>query len=286
MSPEVPPFRIESMRRSGVDFAIALAAAEGWNPGVHDALAFHAADPDGFLVGLLDGRPIACISAVRYPDAFGFIGLYIVVPEQRGNGYGIRLWNAAMARLRGCNVGLDGVPAQQENYRRSGFRSAYRNIRFELNVAPPAGRSEGIVDGGRVAFRELAAFDRTVFPSARDAFLRAWLDQPESAGLAAVATDGTLAGYGVVRRCRHGSKVGPLFATDAVVAEQLFLALCAQPAAALPVYLDVPDVNAAALALARDHGMREVFGTARMYTGGTPTMALDRVFGVTTFELG
>ena len=57
----------------------------------------------------------AGISAVRYPEDFGFIGLYIVVPEQRGRGYGIQLWNAAMQRLAGCNIGLDGVIEQQEN---------------------------------------------------------------------------------------------------------------------------------------------------------------------------
>jgi hypothetical protein len=32
--------------------------------------------------------------------------------------------------------------------------------------------------------------------------------------------------------------------------------------------------------------MKQVFGTARMYTGEPPAIALDRVFGVTTFELG
>jgi hypothetical protein len=29
-----------------------------------------------------------------------------------------------------------------------------------------------------------------------------------------------------------------------------------------------------------------VFETARMYTGPVPAVALERVFGVTTFELG
>jgi hypothetical protein len=53
-----------------------------------------------------------------------------------------------------------------------------------------------------------------------------------------------------------------------------------------PVYLDVPEVNPAALALAVRYGMRKVFGTARMYTGAEPPLALDRLYGVTTFELG
>ena len=34
------------------------AADEGWNPGRTDWLAFTAADPEGFLIGRLDGEPV------------------------------------------------------------------------------------------------------------------------------------------------------------------------------------------------------------------------------------
>ena len=44
------------MRREEVAFAIDLAAREGWNPGLHDAECFFAADPDGFLIGELQDR--------------------------------------------------------------------------------------------------------------------------------------------------------------------------------------------------------------------------------------
>jgi hypothetical protein len=58
------------MSRREVDLAIDWAAAEGWNPGWHDADCFHAADPNGFLLGLLGNEPIATISAVRYGASF------------------------------------------------------------------------------------------------------------------------------------------------------------------------------------------------------------------------
>ena len=38
-------FEIRTMTGAELDFAIDLAAAEGWNPGLHDADAFYAADP-------------------------------------------------------------------------------------------------------------------------------------------------------------------------------------------------------------------------------------------------
>ena len=40
------------------------------------------------------------------------------------------------------------------------------------------------------------------------------------------------------------------------------------------------------MALVQRHGMVEVFGCARMYLGPLPAVAHERVYGVTTFELG
>jgi hypothetical protein len=55
---------------------------------------------------------------------------------------------------------------------------------------------------------------------------------------------------------------------------------------AAPIFLDTPAVNGAAVDLARGHNMTAVFETARMYAGGKPDLPLDRIFGVTSFELG
>lgn len=281
---------IATMRPEELDFAIELAAAEGWNPGLHDAAAFYAADPEGFLIGRVEGQPVGCISAVRYRDGLGFVGLYIVLPSWRGQGCGIALWRAAMARLAGCNVGLDGVPAQQANYRRSGFHLAYGNVRFERATPPSASPAQpgpmiGIVDIGRVPFATLCAFDRTHFGADRAAFLRHWTGMADAVALAALDGE-TLQGYGVIRRCRRGYKIGPLFSLDAGRAEALYLALCAGVPAGEPVYLDVPEVNRAGMRLAEKYAMQQVFGTARMYTGTRPGLPLGQVFGVTTFELG
>jgi GNAT superfamily N-acetyltransferase len=121
---------VRNMTPDELDLAIEWAAQEGWNPGRCDAECFYAADPAGFLIGGLGVEPIGCISVVRYEARFGFLGFYIVRPEMRGCGYGSRLWRAGMERLEGYTVGLDGVIAQQDNYRRSGFVLAHRNIRF------------------------------------------------------------------------------------------------------------------------------------------------------------
>jgi hypothetical protein len=152
------------------------AADEGWNPGNTDSHAFFAADPGAFLIGRLDDEPVVCISVAKYGQAFGFLGFYIARPPVRGKGFGIQIWRAGMARLAGRNVGLDGVVAQQANYRKSGFRSAWNNVRHEGTPAGapvPAGVS--LLDARSVAFDKLAAYDRRFFPEARDSFLASWI---------------------------------------------------------------------------------------------------------------
>ena len=49
------------------------AAEEGWNPGIDDAAAFYAADPEGFFVAEVDGQPVAAISVVNHSDAHAFL---------------------------------------------------------------------------------------------------------------------------------------------------------------------------------------------------------------------
>ena len=227
------------MRREELAFAIDLAAREGWNPGLNDAECFFAADPGGFLMGELAGEPIGCISAVSYAGRYGFIGLYIVRPEFRGRGYGMRIWQAAMARLGGHNIGLDGVPAQQGNYAKSGFRLAYRNVRYQSRAAPGAVHAS-VGPAAEVAFEAICDFDRQVFPERRDAFLRAWLTQPMAG--AYVASDGDrLTGYTVVRQCREGWKIGPLAADSSAIARHLYDAAANHATQGEPLFLDVPE---------------------------------------------
>ena len=124
------PFAIRVMTPRDVALAGDWAAAEGWNPGLADAACFTTVDPDGFHIGELGGTAASTISVVNYDDGFSFLGFYIVRPDLRGRGYGLRTWQAAIAHAGTRMIGLDGVVAQQDNYRKSGFVFAHRNIRF------------------------------------------------------------------------------------------------------------------------------------------------------------
>jgi len=286
----VPPpphgeFGGRRMQRPEVDRAIDWAAAEGWNPGLGDAECFFAADPRGFFVGELNGQMIGSAFAVTYDDRYAFFGGYIVKPEFRHQGFGTQITRAWLAYVGDRNVGLDGVVSMESKYARFGFRLAHRSIRYggTAHGEGTMGFTE-IVELAQVPFGELAAYDRLHFSAPRPAFLQRWISQPGATSLGAIE-GGRLVGYGVVRPCRIGYKIGPLFADRESIAEDLFQSLSAVTAGQ-SIFLDVPEIHPHAMALAERHGMKPVFEVARMYRNGMPSVPITHVFGVTPFELG
>jgi ribosomal protein S18 acetylase RimI-like enzyme len=277
-------FIVRSMKRTEVKLMMDWAAAEGWNPGLHDADCFYQADPKGFWVGELNGEPIGGLSTVAYDEQFGFLGLYIVKPQFRGQGFGFQIWKTGMAYLGSQrNLGLDSVIAQQENYQKSGFQTAYKHIRYE-------GRGGGekpanLIKLNTIPFEQLVTYDRQHFPAQRRLFLKHWIEQPEALALGVLLQE-ELVGYGVIRACHTGSKIGPLFANNLQIAEELFQGLKAEAPLDQPIYLDVPDANPEALNLAERHSLKPVFSTVRMYTLRIPPILIEQVFGATTLELG
>jgi hypothetical protein len=161
----------------------------------------------------------------------------------------------------------------QGYYAEGGFVFSHRDMRFRAEIAEPRATSgvddKHIIPLAAIPFDQVLNYDRTCFPALRPRFLRGWISQPDALALAC-QRNGRLSGYGVVRRCAEGCKIGPLFADDALAAEALYSHLA----------------EFAAIELVHQHRMIEVFGCARMYLGPAPVLAHERVFGVTTFELG
>lgn len=279
-------FSIRNMTQDEVqDIALEWAAAEGWNPGLHDAPCFYSADSDGFFVGFLDEEPVACISAVAYNRDYGFVGFFIVKKEYRGRGFGKEMWETAMDYLHTQNIGLDGVLEQQSNYINSGFSLAHRNIRWEGKAQKCEQKFREIFKLSKVPLDEVIRYDSNLFHVSRAQFLSCWIRQPESFAFVAML-DANIGGYGVIRKCVNGYKIGPLFANNADLAEKLFLSLINAVEPGVQVFLDTPDANELAITLVKRYGMHSVFETARMYTKGLPKIDISKVYGLTSFELG
>jgi hypothetical protein len=202
---------------------------------------------------------------------------------------GLKLWDAGLASLAVRQVGLDGVVAQQDNYKKSGFQLAHRNIRFAGTAQPHASNwaltMPQVVAVHEVDFQVLEAYDRLFFPAERTAFLKQWT-APRHTQTLVFLEQKQVRGYGTVRACDRGFKIGPLNADSSEVAFALLAALTAHLPAKAEVFLDVPEPNQNAIALAEKWGMTTVFETARMYTQQAPLLPLDKIFGITSFELG
>jgi len=285
-----------------VDQLLRWAADEGWNPGIDDATIFHAVDLKGFFVALDNDKPVAGLSVVRQGQTthdfpFAFLGLYICLPEYRGRGIGWNVWEHGMAYAKDCVVGLDGVVEQQDNYRQSGFEFAWRNVRYAGKPLVDSLCSVASLDS-QYTVRECEAcdmdsvvsFDTRVSGVDRHHYLGQWLVQSPHRKSFVLRQelqdkDAPLCGYGTIRRCLDGHKIGALVAENVEQAELILHTLCTS-VQATNVMLDVPEPNAAAVSLAKKIGLEPVFETARMYRGLLPENSLTEQFGVTTLELG
>jgi GNAT superfamily N-acetyltransferase len=287
-----------------VEQLVAWAALEGWNPGLHDATNFWAADPEGFLGIEVAGELAGGGSIVRHNPHFGFMGLFILRPEFRGQGLGEYLWftrrDHLLSRLTPLpghatgTMGLDAVTSMIPFYAKGGFVPHHRHCRYEAlpNASSTEGcpppRADRIIDQitplNSVPRAAIEAFDSRCFPGSRTLFLNAWLTQPGSHAFVWREGD-VLHGYCVLRPCRTGWKLAPLYAETPAIARDLLLHSLTHTQGE-PLIIDAPDNNPAAIELCESLGMRQTFECTRMYYGPAPTLTDAHIFGITSLELG
>lgn len=279
-------YQIKTANLHEIHLMLEWARTEGWNPGLDDALTFQQADSSGFFIGYLNDMPVSVISNVKYNSEFSFLGLYIVKPEFRGLGLGYQIWQHALNYSLGAACGLDGVVAQQPNYIKSGFNLAQRNIRYLL-------AKNEITDCIDINLQPITllnlpmvlAYDVDFFPVNRDKFLTGWLLASHTKSFVYVV-GAKVQGYGVIRKCFNGYKIGPLFADSLEIATAIFQRLCSNVTQHQNIFLDIPEPNSKAIRLVECFKMTPVFETARMYTQPVGNISVLRTYGITSFELG
>jgi hypothetical protein len=258
------------------------AAAEGWNPGQEDAPAFHEADPDGFFIAERGGGPVASISVVNHDDGHAFLGLYICRPDWRGQGIGLSLWTHALAHAGNRSVGLDGVPAQQENYAKSGFRAAGATRRWEGRLS--TGREPLVRVAIEADMASVAKLDASACGYSRPRFIGAWTRKTPTRRTVVLDGPDGLAGFATARICRSGCKIGPIVAPDAATALSLAGA-AASEVGEQHVIIDVPHLNWDLTSRLEGMGFANPFTTARMFLGQAPVSGpLQQA--IATMELG
>lgn len=273
---------LRTMTRADLGRALDWAAEEGWNPGLEDLGVFHATDPSGFFCAELGGKMAAAISVVNHSPTLAFLGLYLCAPAYRGQGIAHALWLHALRHAGDRTVGLDGVPAQQENYRKSGFVLAGQTRRYAGRLH--AGHGKGVTSASAADHPLLMELERRACGYAKPAFCAAWLEPAQSRYTLVHRINGAPDGFLTLRRCREGWKIGPLCAPDLQVASTL-LEAAAQHTEDEPVMIDLPQGSAPLAAHCLEMGLEQMFHTARMYRGPAPLPG-PGLHAVATLELG
>jgi hypothetical protein len=201
----------------------------------------------------------------------------------------MQLWETAWQRLTNrldqerSSIGLDGVVERETTYRQAGFKAVYRHIRHIYNPIPSDRIPDEAIPLTKVPFEAIALYDAELFPASRPQFLEPWIRLSESAY--GIMENERLVGYGILRPCRQGFKIGPLFAETLEIADRLFRALTCD-SKGQPVFIDIPDVNSSLPVLIERYRLQPVFTCVRMYWGSGPNLDVERIFGATTLELG
>lgn len=275
-----PHFR--TARGDEVPLVLSWAKVEGWNPGLDDAAAFFATDPEGFFVAEVAGAPVAAISVVNHGSEIAFLGLYLCLPAFRGRGIGYGLWQYALTHAGARVVGLDGVPDQQENYRKSGFDLVGSTYRYEGSVTPAD--ASALRPFATEDLASLSALDAEATGYAKRDFLAAWLPGTPDRETYVLEEDHVIKGFATIRRCTHGAKIGPFTAQDMASAETLLRGLSALWPDR-PLILDVPEDQTQLTQFCLSEGMEAAFNTARMYRGQAPEPGA-LISSAGTLELG
>ena len=284
---------IRNMTREDLKLVFKWAEREGWNPGKHEIEPLYAIDPRGYYMLDVDGEPTASLAAVRYSQKLAFLGLFIVVPNRRKEGFGSMLWDAATRKLEICStVGLNAVMDQIDRYGKAGFSPSFLNTRWKgkLDTLPIENeiKKEGIFLTDTFSTKDVVRYDNSIFSTPRMAFLAQWLKMPESHALAALDSQGNITGYGVISRTvePNSYKIAPLLANSEIIADQLYRNLCNFAGKGATVLIDISETSPYASFMIERFKLEKLFDTMRMYKGETPEIDKDKVVGLTSLEIG
>ena len=305
-----PPFTIHPLRTVDIPTVTEWARREGFAPGVGDVAIYRQTDRQGLWMGWLGRQPVGCIAGVRYNAAYGFIGLFLVVPEQRGKGYGVRLWRHALAHLAEVPcIGLEAAPDRIADYSGWGFVPASPTTRWgrvaagdappspapqparwagDPSAAPECGPNWCLLEGRALPEEAVQRFDAQREPTPRPHFLHQWLRHPAGSVHALVDRRAACHAFGRIRPCLlrqgQGWRLGPLVADSPAAAQALLEGLLQRHQGT--VLIDVPGANQRAAPLLEALGFAPLGQTLRMYRGAAPPASLAEVYGLACLELG
>lgn len=257
---------IRTMTKADIPFAIALKDAVGWNQTKTDWDTFLQLEPHGCLLAESSDRKIATALAIDYEQTLGWISMVIVHPSQQKKGIGKMIFQDALAYLRQKGVKsvlLDASDAGRPLYESVGFKKRYVIHRYEsvANVGThtfPELHPITSVDD----IKNISLWDKKYFGASRERMLKRLIQVSKPLSFCYSNKNG-LAGFIICREGVNAFHVGPWVASSPSVAESLLLHVL-QQIDGQKVFVDVPELNEAAVQLLRQHAFNRRSSFVRM----------------------
>ena len=292
-------YQIRPVNSNEIPLLTNWAREEGFAPGIGDVDIYRNTDSQGIWVGCLNDHPIGCIAGIKYNSDYGFIGLFIVKEEYRGQGYGLKLWKHALNYLSQVPlIGLEAAANRIEDYGKWGFEISSVTTRWQWESSPEFLVARlysdnhladfNIIEGRKVSSENVQLYDACKENSPRPHFLSDWLFHKEGNLSVLVDKNNLCHGFGRIRPCLlqggQGWRIGPLLADTPPLAEFILRNLVARHTGT--VLIDTPGKNAYSRYLLESLGFKEISKTYRMYRGKQIDVSMNQVYGLACLELG
>ena len=283
---------------SDIDFVTDISRKEGFAPGVGDLGIYKNTDKQGLWVGWLNDVPIGCIAGVRYNEYYGFLGLFLVIKQFRGRGFGLQLWKKALSHLNDLPcIGLEAAPERINDYSKWGFSVSSKTTRWqwmgdgkmlEGNSWKNGLDNFSFVEDSYIPQDAVKKFDEKRENTPRPHFLSSWLNHPSGKVIAVMDKKKRCHGFGRIRPCLlkkgDGWRIGPLMADDPELLKILLRKLIESHTGLIIV--DAPGLNKLASEVFINLGFKSESETFRMYRGSQPPVSMNDVYGLACLELG
>lgn len=240
---------LRCMGEKDLEMVMNWCKEEEWNVGKYDAAAYYALDPKGHFLFLLDKQPVGAISIVKYSPQLFAIGPFIVKKEYRNKGFGSQIWQYAIELLEKNNNAtacLNSVPAQISRYAGSGFKKDFHIQRWQKSFIKKTSNveetRENLKQLNSVSIESIIEYDQSIFSAPRKKLLAKFIQNEHIVGFASADEKGKITGFGLIRPCIQGYRIGPLYADHIENAQKLFQTLLGK-ANNSTVFIDAPSHN-------------------------------------------
>jgi GNAT superfamily N-acetyltransferase len=219
---------------------------EGWNIGIYDSEIYYKIDPMHHYIAKTNER-VASLSIIKHSPTFFTLGPFIVHKSYRGQGVGEALWNEAMTQIikeyPDAHIALYAVSEQVERYKKADFIPVLTIQRWHLdsNKSLSTSISHQCTTITNKLIPSVGRYYQNHYVTNRDLLFNELLLKPETNGLVFM-DDNVIKGFGFIRPCVRGFRIGALVADTPEIAQILIAGLLVFAQSA-PVFIDVPDSN-------------------------------------------